>query len=183
MASGGARNRSGPPVDPNSLKSARRGISLAALTAEGYDGEAPAYPLPKILVYDIYFEDKARHKDFDKDATEARHARELELWAWAWRTPQAEAWSLEPWRWQTVALWVRTMAVCESGDATAADKNSLHRFADQIGMTPAGLRENGWKIADGKAPGRSAATGTDGPARTPRKSARSRLLSAVPDAK
>ncbi len=46
-----------------------------------------------------------------------------------------------------MALWVRTAAVCESGDATAADKNSLHRFADQIGLTPAGLKENGWKIA------------------------------------
>jgi hypothetical protein len=39
------------------------------------------------------------------------------------------------------------MVICESADATAADKNSLHRFADQIGLTPAGLRENGWKIA------------------------------------
>jgi hypothetical protein len=69
------------------------------------------------------------------------------LWAWAWSMPQAAAWSLESWRWQTVAMWVRTMVVCESLEATAADKNSLHRFADQIGMTPAGLRENGWRIA------------------------------------
>lgn len=147
MPTGGARNRSGPPPDPTSLKSAKRGISLTALPAEGYDGEPPPFPLPKIPVYDIWFEDKVRQKELDTEATDARYGRELDLWAWAWRTPQAAAWSTEPWRWQTVALWVRTIAVCESGDATAADKNSLHRFADQIGLTPAGLRENGWKIA------------------------------------
>jgi hypothetical protein len=147
MASGGARNRSGPQPDPNSLKSAKRGLSLTALPAEGYDGEIPPFPLPKIKVYDVYFEDKLRVKKFDARNTKARYDRELELWTQAWRTPQAAAWSKEPWRWQTVAIYVRTMAVCESGDATAADKNSLHRFTDQIGLTPAGLRENGWKIA------------------------------------
>lgn len=182
MPSGGARNRSGPQPDPSSLKSASRGISLTALPAAGYAGDVPVFPLPKISVYDVYFEDKERVKEFDSEATAARYDRELELWAWAWRTPQAEAWLTEPWRWQTVAIWVRTMAVCESGDATAADKNSLHRFADQIGLTPAGLKENGWRIAPGEAPARTAATGTDGP-QPPRKSARSRLLSAVPDAK
>jgi hypothetical protein len=147
MPSGGARNRSGPQPDPNSLKSAKRGISLAALPAEGYDGDMPAFPLPPVPVYDIWFDDEGRHKVLDKKATEARNARELDLWAWAWRTPQAAAWATEPWRWQTVAMYVRTMVVCESGEATAADKNSVHRFADQIGLTPAGLKENGWKIA------------------------------------
>lgn len=147
MASGGARNRSGPQPDPNSLNSAKRGVSLTALPAGGYDGEPPSFPLPKIAVYDIWFEDKRRVKQLDEDATEDRYDREFELWAWAWKTPQAAAWSMEPWRWPTVALWVRTFIVCESGDATAADKGSLHRFADQIGLTPAGLKENGWKIA------------------------------------
>ncbi len=86
-------------------------------------GMAPEFPLPRV-----------------KD-------RELELWQWAWRTPQAAAWSRESWRWHSVAMWVRTSVLCESSEATAADKNSLHRFADQIGLTPAGLKENGWKIA------------------------------------
>jgi Ser/Thr protein kinase RdoA (MazF antagonist) len=44
-------------------------------------------------------------------------------------------------------MWVRTYVLCESSEATAADKGSLHRFADQIGFTPAGLKENGWAIA------------------------------------
>jgi hypothetical protein len=143
----GTNTNSGPPPDPSSLKSAKRGLTFTALPAEGYAGELPEYPLPKIPVYDIWFEDKVRHKKLDDEATGARYGRELELWAWAWRTPQAAMWAKEPWRQHPVALWVRTAAICESGDATAADKNSLHRFADQIGLTPAGLAYNGWKIA------------------------------------
>lgn len=147
MPRGGARNRSGPPPDPNSGRSDRRGLRLDALPAEGYDGEIPPFPLPQIKVFDVYFEDKQRVKDFDVEATVARYNREIELWAQTWRTPQGAAWAREPWRWQTIAMYVRTMVVCESGEATAADKNSVHRFADQIGLTPAGLKENGWKIA------------------------------------
>lgn len=147
MPRGGARNRSGPQPDEKSGRSDRRGISLTALPSEGYRGEVPEFPLPKVSVYDVYFEDKKRVKEFDAEATAARWERELELWEWAWSTPQAWAWAQEPWRWFSVAMWVRTSAVCESSDATAADKNSLHRFADQIGLTPAGLKENGWKIA------------------------------------
>lgn len=125
MSRGGARNRSGPQPDPNSLKSAKVGFVLTALPAEGYQGDAPEFPLPD----------------------GPRQLRELELWAWVWRTPQACAWSSQPWRWHTVAMWVRTAVLCESSDATAADKNGLHRFADQVGLTPAGLKENGWKVA------------------------------------
>jgi hypothetical protein len=146
MPSGGHAN-SGPPPDPNSLKTTKRGLTYTALPAAGYAGGVPEFPLPKVAVYDIWFEDKKRVKEFDAEATEARFDRELELWTWAWGTPQAAAWAKEPWRQHPVALWVRTAAICESGEATAADKNSLHRFADQIGLTPAGLAFNGWEIA------------------------------------
>jgi hypothetical protein len=124
MPRGGARNRSGPQPVEGSRDSDRKGFSLTALPPAGYDGEAPDFPLPQLL------------------------DREAELWAWAWTTPQAAAWSAEPWRWHSVAMWVRTAVICEGLEATAADKGSLHRFADQIGMTPAGLKENGWKIAE-----------------------------------
>ncbi|WP_194821293.1 hypothetical protein [Micromonospora sp. S-DT3-3-22] len=147
MGSGGARNRSGPQPDPTSQKSAKRGVSLTALPAAGFDGKVPTFPLPRVPVYDVYFVDKQRVKEFDEKATAARRKRELALWTWAWRTPQAAAWSVEPWRWHAVAMWVRTSVICESAEGTAADKNSLHRFADQIGLTPAGLAFNGWKIA------------------------------------
>lgn len=124
MPRGGARNRSGPPPDPNSGRSEQRGYTLSALPAVGYDGAIPDFPLPEPT------------------------ARELEVWNWAWRTPQACAWSLpsESWRVRTVALWCRVSVACESPDAAASLLGQLHRFADQIGMTTAGLAEMGWRI-------------------------------------
>lgn len=173
MASGGARNRSGPQPDENSLRSARTGHVLTALPSDGYAGPVPEFPLPPVLVHWEYFdEDKRKVREVDDAATEARRGRELQLWDWAWRTPQAHAWSSQPWRWHAVAMWVRTSALCESSEATAADKNSLHRFADQIGMTPAGLKENGWKIAAGEVAQPGQATTTPKP---PKPSTRGRL--------
>lgn len=147
MASGGARNRSGPPADPMSRNSARRGYTLTALPSEGFDGDRPEFPLMRFEIRrPETSEDGRRSMVVDDDASQEFACRELELWQWAWSTPQACAWSMQPWRWHTVAMWVRTAVVCESSEATAADKGSIHRFADQIGLTPAGLRENGWGI-------------------------------------
>ena len=148
MARGGARNRSGPPPDPTSARSDARGLSFLSLPAAGFDGPAPAFPLPPRVVMRWVIEGKERWQERDAPATLAVAEREADLWAWAWRTPQAHAWAMpsESWRLHTVAMWVRTHVLCESGDATAADRGSLHRFADQIGMTPAGLKENGWAI-------------------------------------
>lgn len=124
MTSGGSRNRSGPSADPKSGRSERRGLKLSTLPSEGWNGTPPSFMLPN------------------------PSQRERELWKWAWCTPQAAAWNREPWRWHAVAMWVRTAVTCESQEASAAERNSLHRFADQIGLTPAGLRENGWRIAE-----------------------------------
>lgn len=125
MARGGARNRSGPPADPTSGRSDRRGFKLTALPAEGFDGPIPDFPLP------------------------SPSKRELDVWEQAWRTPQACAWSMpsEAWRRRTVALWVRTTVRCEDPEASASVLAQLHRFADQIGMTTAGLAEMGWAVA------------------------------------
>lgn len=149
MARGGARNRSGPQADPNSGRSDQRGIKFTALPACGYDGPVPDWPLPKRIVWHSWFEDGKKVRENDEACTDQVAEREADLWGWAWRTPQACAWAQpsESWRLYTVAMWVRTFVLCESSEATAADKGSLHRFADQIGMTPAGLRENGWAIA------------------------------------
>ena len=151
MTSGGARNRSGPQADPRSGRSDSRGVSYVALPAAGFDGEAPAWPLPRRAVFFESVVDGKIVREFDQAATEAVADRELVLWAWAWSTPQAWAWSqpAEAWRLMTIAMWVRTYVVCESSDAKAADKASLHRFADQIGITPAGLKENGWQVVAG----------------------------------
>lgn len=123
MARGGARNRSGPQPDPESGRSDKRGVVLTALPAEGYMGPIPAFPLPEVC------------------------EREQQVWDAAWRTPQAAAWSIEPWRHRTVGMWVRWSVRMEAADASAALGNVVVRFADQIGLTPAGLKENGWKIA------------------------------------
>jgi hypothetical protein len=124
MTRGGSRNRSGPAPEEGSRTSERKGFSLTALPPAGFDGEAPEFPLP--------------------DASD----RELAVWSQAWSTPQACAWSMEPWRWRTVALWCRWSVRMEADDASAALGNVVVRFADQVGLTPAGLRENGWKIAE-----------------------------------
>lgn len=149
MTQGGARNRSGPKADENSTRSDRRGYSLTALPAEGYDGPAPDFPLPRRAVHRWEFEDKRKFQVLDADATQDVANRELELWEWLWTTPQACAWSMpsEAWRLHVIAMYVRTFVICEGSEATAADKGSLHRFADQIGMTTAGLAEMGWKVA------------------------------------
>lgn len=144
MASGGARAKSGPPRDPKSGRSERAGYSLTSLPASGFDGDAPSWSMPRRLVYVVV--DKVR--ELDVEATARVAEREDELWKWAWSTPQACAWSMpsESWRIPSVAMWVRTFVLCESSEATAADKNSLHRFAEDIGLTPAGLSRNGWEI-------------------------------------
>lgn len=163
MPSGGSRNRSGPAADPKSARSQRRDLFHNQLPAEGYDGEVPRFPLPSSPI-------------------EGRDEREQELWSWAWSTPQAAAWARESWRWQSVAMWVRVSALCESPEAQAADKGSLHRFADQIGLTPAGLKENGWEIVrddlqEKRAEKSEVATSDSG-----KLSARERRLKAVADA-
>ena len=150
MSSGGARNRGGRYKEEGSNRSERSGFRYDALDPEGYQGEVPDFPLMPRSVFRWETEDKRRFQVFDEEATEGVREREAELWAWAWSTPQACAWAKDPWRWQTVAMWVRTFVICEGSDATAADKGSVHRFADQIGLTPAGLKENGWKIAEPK---------------------------------
>lgn len=130
MPKGGARNRSGPQADPNSGRSERRNFKLAALPSEGYGGEAPEFPLGPSATDDL------------------TASREAAIWVEAWTTPQACAWSMEPWRWPVVAEYCRLKAVVElSPAANAALVTQLHRYRDQIGLTPAGLKENGWAIA------------------------------------
>jgi hypothetical protein len=149
MASGGSRNRSGPKASEDSGRSDRRGYSLTALPSQGYDGPVPDFPLMPRRIMRWEFEDKRKYQVFDVESTEIVQDREDTLWRWAWSTPQACAWSMpsESWRINTIAMWVRTFVICESDEATAADKSSLHRFADQIGLTTAGLAEMGWKVA------------------------------------
>ena len=146
MPRGGARNRSGPPADPNSLRSDKRKLSFRHLPLEGFGGEPPSWPLPELS------------------------DREDEVWRVVWRSPQACAWAEEPWRWHTIALYVRWMVRMEDRDASAALGNVVVRYGDQIGMTPAGLRENGWVIG-----GRAEVEGEEPAAGSAAEAARARL--------
>jgi len=121
MTAGGARNRSGRATSPTS----ESGLSLSALPSEGFQGKPPRWPLSKPSV------------------------RERAVWRALWKTPQACAWTLpsERWRTVTVAMYTRTLVRCEDPEAPASLLAQLHRFADQIGMTTAGLSEMGWKVA------------------------------------
>lgn len=143
MASGGARARSGPVADPRSGRSDARGLRFEVLPVEGYQGMAPEFPLPEIQVYAT---DSEMGKSVDWDASDARNARERELWEQVWRYPQAVAWAREPWRTYSVAEWVRLAVLCETSEAKAADVTSKLRLAEQIGLTPAGLSLNGWQV-------------------------------------
>lgn len=131
----GGHNRSGPQPQEGSGRSDARGYSLTALPSEGYDGEIPEFPLPN------------------------PKQRELDVWEQTWRLPQACAWSLpsEAWRQRTVAMWVRVSVRAEEPDAPATVLAQLHRFADQIGLTTAGLAEMGWKVAVDQVAEKSAA--------------------------
>lgn len=152
MAKGGARNRSGPSADPTSGRSDRRGFRLTALPSEGFGGEPPGFPLQPIVLFVEYFEgtgrDRTKVRERDDGSTASFREREDAIWAEAWRTPQACAWSLESWRWPIVAEYCRLKAAVEfDPTASAALVAQLHRYRDQIGLTPAGLKENGWAIA------------------------------------
>lgn len=121
---------------------------MTALPSEGFKGLVPEFPLPRVVRYEIVVEDKARLKLPDAAATELYRLRELEVWLDAWATPQACAWSMESWRWMILAEYCRLKTIVEmDADASAALVGQLHRYRDQLGLTPAGLKDNGWAIA------------------------------------
>lgn len=144
MPSGGARLRSGPMPDEHSQTSERRGYKLSALPNHGYAGKPPKYPLQPIVIYD------SRGKDRENDVAATRQfaALERKTWKWLWSTPQACAWSLPQFSYllYDIALYCRQLVICETSDATSADRGLLPRFADRIGLSPAGLAALGWKI-------------------------------------
>ena len=180
MTAGGSRNRAGARPDPTSARSAARSLTFRQLPAVGHDGKAPAFPLPKIPRFSEHFEDGKKIREGDEGGTEAFRERELDLWTECWTYPQADAWATEPHRWQVIAEYCRLKTVVESEpDASAALMAQIHRYRDQIGLTPAGLKENGWEIGvtrevDSIEPAPSAST-------SGRKSARERGLKLVQD--
>lgn len=138
MVSGGARARSGPAYDPTSERSERLGRSGGGsytLDANGYRYKPPRFPLGTYLLD-------------DETATERWHEREAEVWRALWKLPQAIAWHDPCFAYLqgTVALYARQYVICESSSSSASDRATLARYADTIGLTPQGLKLNGWRI-------------------------------------
>jgi hypothetical protein len=73
--------------------------------------------------------------------------RHREIWEELWRTPQACAWAKERWLWPTVADLVRAMVRNEDPDAKAAFATTVRQLRDELGLSRAGLRVNGWEIS------------------------------------
>lgn len=116
--------RSGPPPDLNSGKSRRLKGAPKTLPPEGYSGPVPRFPLPNA------------------------EKRELQVWRWAWTQPQAAQWAVEgEWRTDMVAEWVRMKVRAEDPTSPASILAQATAMRHQVGLTPAGLRENGWVIA------------------------------------
>jgi hypothetical protein len=81
-----------------------------------------------------------------KDAAEQVRvaAREAELWAQIWRIPVAVMW--EPAGWTTeVAFYVRALVVAEAGDVKSLAE--LRQWSDRLGLNPAAMLRNRWKVA------------------------------------
>lgn len=152
MPKGGSRVRSGPAKDPTSARSERAARAASsttataaedavttsafnptALPARGRAGNPPAFPLPK--------------KGSSGTAADSFRKRELAIWREVWKTPQAVAWEREPYRWPTVAEFCRLKAIVESESSNAAMFARLREYRNEIGLSPDGLKANGWAIA------------------------------------
>lgn len=123
MTSGGARTRSGPSADPNSIRSSMRGSEeWTTLPAAGRPGHAPAWPLTKPV------------------------RRELDLWRREWKRPQALMWDrlgqhLE------VALYVRRLVEAEERESPIGLSTLVRQLMDSLGLTAPGMRNLRWQIS------------------------------------
>ena len=121
MAKGGARARSGPPPDPESLTQTDGEWTM--LPATGRAGRAPKWPLSK------------------------QTARERSLWAVEWRRPQAVMWERQGQE-AEVALYVRSLVAAEQVDASVAVRTLVRQQMEALGISMQGMLRNRWRIAD-----------------------------------
>lgn len=148
MPIGSPRPAAGRMPDPSSDSFQKRAGGLFAIPASGYRKRHPKFPLTRYEVMVEWQDDNGRHREKDAEASERWNAREAEVWDELWHLPQGFAWSRPQYKYlqHSVALYVRQYVLCESSDAKAADRTTLCRYADVIGLTPQGLRINGWRV-------------------------------------
>lgn len=121
MPKGGARARSGPAPDPNSLKSTTNAADWTVLPPEGRTTPAPSWPLP------------------DADA------RESQVWATLWGKPQALEWERLGQE-HYVAIYVRRLVEAEERGSPVPLSTLVRQMSDELGLTAGGMNRNRWKI-------------------------------------
>lgn len=120
------------------------------LPAGGYSGEVPDFPLPRAIQFSTFFEDGKKVTEADDGATESVWDAELDLWVELWSKPQAAAWASLGLKFQ-VAAYVRAFLESVKADAVSGLKTAVLRMETELGLSIAGMRSNGWRIADGTA--------------------------------
>lgn len=120
----GGHARSGPPPDPHSRTSERKGFTETSLPATGFAGEAP-------ILTDYLPEATSRHET---------------IWSQLWRTPQACMWDRDRWLVPIVADLVRCQVRAEDPDAPAAWETPIQQKRTELGLTQSGMRFLGWAI-------------------------------------
>lgn len=121
MPKGGARARSGPPPDPNSLT--QTDGEWITLPSAGRTGDVPEWPLA--------------------EAT----SRELELWAHEWTRPQSVMWERHGQEVE-VAMYVRTLVKAEKHDAPVNARTLLRQQQEALGLSMPGMLRNRWRIGE-----------------------------------
>lgn len=131
----GGHARSGPARDPNSGRSEQRGLTVAVLPVAGYQGRVPGLNrfLPR---------PNARHR---------------QLWEELWRSPHACVWINERWRYPVVAELVRLMELTEQEECAVGVWSAIRQRRDDLGLSTAGRRLEGWEIVSGVSLGKQAA--------------------------
>lgn len=148
MPSGGARGRSGPAPDLHALRRDRKDdADWVLLPAEGFHGDVPEFPLVAIPVYDIYWANKERVKEFDADATQALRESELALWQELWAKPQAVMWAKLGLKFE-VAAYVRAFLESTSAESNSGLKTAALRMAAEIGLSLPGMHSLRWRFSE-----------------------------------
>lgn len=175
MPRGGARVKSGPPPDPNALRrdrpSDRDGWTL--LPAGGRAARTPRWPLlPDIalrakrqvvaakveqLEYDLEEAAAGKAGQIEARLDRAREQlvlldfqiaeqdkRERAVWAEAWKMPQAVVWEQQHWT-RDVAQYVRHKVLGELGSMD--DAKEARQWSDRLGLNPAAMMRNRWRIS------------------------------------
>jgi hypothetical protein len=112
-----AARRNGPPPDPNSLNSAKRGAEWTRIPSNAREGkEAPEWPM------------------FLSEPS----MEELAFWIDLWKKPQAVFW-LRDGMTHAVAMYVRVYISAMQPNGFVTEKTAAHRQADALMLTTPAL--------------------------------------------